>query len=53
MQTVEELQPKEKSELGILDLLNPFDEVPIQMGINEMINPEQIDIEPKWTRIYR
>ena len=45
MQTVEELQPKEKSELGILDLLNPFDEVPIQMGINEMINPEQVDIE--------
>jgi hypothetical protein len=33
----------EKSELGILDLLNPFDEVPIQMGINELINPEQID----------
>jgi hypothetical protein len=45
MPTVEELQPKEKSELGILDLLNPFDEVPIQMGINEMINPEQVDIE--------
>jgi hypothetical protein len=45
MQTVEELQSKEKSELGILDLLNPFDEVPIQVGINEMINPEQIDIE--------
>jgi len=45
MQTVEELQPQEKSELGILDLLNPFDEVPIQMGINEMINPEQVDIE--------
>jgi hypothetical protein len=45
MQTVEELQPKEKSELGILDLLNPFDEVPISMGINEMINPEQVDIE--------
>ena len=45
MPTVEELQPKEKSELGILDLLNPFDEVPVQMGINEMINPEQVDIE--------
>jgi hypothetical protein len=45
MQTVEELQPKEKSELGFFDLLNPFDEVPIQVGINEMINPEQIDIE--------
>jgi hypothetical protein len=45
MQTVEELQPKEKSELGIFDLLNPFDEVPIQVGINEMINPEQVDIE--------
>lgn len=45
MQTVEELQPQEKSELGILDLLNPFDEVPISMGINEMINPEQVDIE--------
>jgi hypothetical protein len=41
MQTVEELQPQEKSELGIFDLLNPFDEVPIQVGINEMINPEQ------------
>jgi hypothetical protein len=36
---------KQKSELGILDLLNPFDEVPIQLGINEMINPEQVDIE--------
>lgn len=45
IQTVEELQPQEKSELGILDLLNPFDEVPISMGINEMINPEQVDIE--------
>jgi hypothetical protein len=45
MQTVEELQPQEKSELGFFDLLNPFDEVPIQVGINEMINPEQIDIE--------
>jgi hypothetical protein len=45
MQTVEELQPKEKSELGFFDLLNPFDEVPIQVGINEMINPEQVDIE--------
>ena len=45
MPTVEELQTKEKSELGILDLFNPFDEVPIQMGINEMINPGQVDIE--------
>lgn len=45
MPTVKELQPEEKSELGILDLLNPFDEVPIQMGINELINPEQQDIK--------
>ena len=45
MPTVEELQPKEKSELGILDLLNPFDEVPIQVGINEMINPDAVNIE--------
>ncbi len=42
---VEPEEVKEKSEIGFFDLFNPFDEVPIQMGINEMINPGQVDIE--------
>ena len=40
---------KTESEVGFFDLLNPFDEVPIQMGINEMLNPDAVDLE-EWKK---
>ena len=40
---------KTESEVGFFDLLNPFDDVPIQMGINEMLNPDAVNLE-EWKK---
>ena len=46
---VEQAQGNTESEVGFLDLLNPFDDVPIQMGINEMLNPDAVNLE-EWKK---
>ena len=35
---------QEKSELSILEALNPFDNIPTGIALNELINPDQQDI---------
>jgi hypothetical protein len=42
---VEELKPKEQRELGLLDIINPFDAIPTGMALGEFINPEMYDIQ--------
>ena len=43
--TVEPEEVKEKSEISVLGAFNPFDDIPTGMAINELINPEQQDLE--------
>jgi hypothetical protein len=43
--TVEPEEVKEKSEISVLGAFNPFDDIPTGMAINELINPEQQNLE--------